>query len=84
MPYIKKDRRLELQDYLNILNEPKDVGELNYVITQLCRQFLTRSKASYSNYNSVIGVLECAKLEFYRRAVSPYEDGKIAENGDVY
>ena len=84
MPYIKKDRRLELQDYLNILNEPKDVGELNYVITQLCRQFLTRSKASYSNYNSVIGVLECAKLEFYRRAVSPYEDVKIAENGDVY
>jgi hypothetical protein len=31
-------------------------------------------------------VLECAKLELYRRIVAAYEDEKIAdpENGDVY
>ena len=32
----------------------------------------------------LIGVLECAKLELYRRVAAPYEDDKIDENGDVY
>ena len=83
MPYIKQTLRQELQHYLDC-PKPQDVGELNYVITQICRDFLSRSKASYADHNAVIGVLESAKLEFYRRAVSPYEDRKIAENGDVY
>jgi hypothetical protein len=30
-----------------------------------------------------MGVLESAKLELYRRKIAPYEDDKIAENGDV-
>ena len=33
---------------------------------------------------SASGALECAKLEFYRRVVSKYEDQKILDNGDVY
>jgi hypothetical protein len=33
--------------------------------------------------SSLISEVECAKLEFYRRVVSPYEDEKIKENGDV-
>jgi len=33
---------------------------------------------------SALGAIECAKLEFIRRVVSPYEDTKIASNGDVY
>lgn len=82
MPYIKQERRLQI-DPVNI-PDADNVGELNYVITQICRDFLFRSKASYADYNAVIGVLECAKLEFYRRAVAAYEDRKIAENGDVY
>lgn len=31
----------------------------------------------------IIGLLESVKFEFYRRFVSPYEDIKIEENGDV-
>jgi len=31
-----------------------------------------------------VGVLECAKLELYRRIAAPYEDEKIVETGDVY
>ncbi len=38
----------------------------------------------YSKINSLIGVLECAKLELYRRVAAPYENDKIDENGDVY
>jgi broad-specificity NMP kinase len=37
----------------------------------------------YHKYNAAVGVLECAKLELYRRLVSGYEDTKIIENGDV-
>ena len=36
------------------------------------------------NLNAIIGALECAKLELYRRVAAPYEDDKIIENGDVY
>ena len=32
----------------------------------------------------ILGAVECAKLELYRRAVVPYEKKKIKENGDVY
>jgi hypothetical protein len=38
----------------------------------------------YANINEAIGVLECAKLELYRRIAAPYEDHKISETGDVY
>lgn len=33
--------------------------------------------------NDCIGACEGAKLEFYRRVASPYEDVKIKQNGDV-
>jgi len=38
----------------------------------------------YFHYNRAMGVLASAMQEFYRRRVAPYEDVKIAENGDVY
>jgi len=38
----------------------------------------------YANINEVIGVLECAKLELYRRIAVPYEDVKKEQSGDVY
>jgi hypothetical protein len=61
-------------------------GTLNYIITRLC-DYWTKDvdgKATYERYNAVIGVLECAKQELYRRQVVPYEDQKCEENGDVY
>ena len=39
---------------------------------------------SYSFLNDFIGVLECVKLELYRRVATPYEEDKRQENGDVY
>ena len=41
-------------------------------------------KVGYHHYNQLIGVLECAKLELYRRLIAPYEDVKIIDDGDVY
>ncbi len=79
MPYIKKDRR----EALRHVDAPETEGELNYVITLICQNYLKRKGLNYGNINAVVGALECAKLEAYRRIASPYEDKKIAENGDV-
>jgi hypothetical protein len=59
-------------------------GDLNYLVTQLCQELLEVKGESYSTYNEIIGALECAKLELYRRKIAGYEDKKIAENGDVW
>ena len=61
---------------------PQNAGELNYMFTKLIREYWMRNQ-SYQTANDIIGALEGAKLEFYRRTVAPYEDIKIAENGDL-
>jgi len=66
-------------------------GHLNYIITTFLTSFFKRlhkkiylaGELRYSDYNEIIGVLECCKLEFYRRKAAPYEDKKIISNGDV-
>lgn len=63
---------------------PRDAGELNYVITEALIGYLRVKGLRYATLNEIVGVLECAKAEFQRRIVAPYEDMKIAENGDVY
>ena len=50
----------------------------------LCKQYIEEKGISYTNMNSVIGVLGCAKMELYRRMTAPYEEKKAEENGDVY
>jgi len=86
MPYIKKERRRELSVPADwpMIGHAQDVGELNYQITCLVDDFISRKKLKYSEINSAIGVLECAKMELYRRIAAPYEDKKCEENGDVY
>lgn len=85
MPYIAQDKRKELDEFLNnVVDQQLSVGELNYVITKLLLSFVNRNGLRYDICNSLLGVLECAKLELYRRLVGPYEDAKISENGDVY
>jgi hypothetical protein len=59
-------------------------GELNYAITCLVRGYLRQNGLRYQQINDVVGALEGAKLEFYRRVVVPYEDRKMLANGDVY
>jgi len=85
MPYIEQKRRIDLAEDLEAISRKiESCGELNYVITNLCINFLKRKGKNYQNINEVVGVLECAKLEFYRRLAGIYEDSKIISNGDVY
>lgn len=89
MPYIDRVNREELEDQIDqlsdaIFNVGGSPGDLNYVITTLLVQVLTlKSSPSYTKINEAIGVLECVKLELYRRLAASYEDKKIQENGDI-
>jgi len=88
LPYIKQKERSRYEPWLGILidvlseipEEDRD-GHINYVVTMILKHLYEPPK--YRRYNKAIGVLECIKLEFYRRMVAPYEDEKIEENGDV-
>lgn len=81
MPYIRKEFRQALTP---VASKPIGPGELNFVLTTVCNQYIKDGGLSYASVNDVIGALECAKLEMYRRQVAPYEDKKKEENGDVY
>ena len=100
MPYIEKEQRelidgpsefttrYGLDSFLWKLDQIKEdwidsPGTLNYIITRMVVWYLGKNP-NYERYNAAIGVLECAKQELYRRQVSPYEDKKCEENGDVY
>ena len=81
MPYVDKEARVRLDGGA----APENAGELNYVITRCVDEYLIqKGSLRYANINEVIGVLECAKLELYRRIAVPYEDGKKEASGDVY
>ena len=81
MPYIEPHRRVILNNHDD---SPQTIGEMNYLITRQLSFWLKGRTESYTSYNEVIGMLECIKQEFYRRAVVPYEENKKKENGDVY
>ena len=83
MPYISQERR---DPVLNGGIQPKDwtPGDLNFMITVAVNAYIAGHNLSYTTINDVVGVLECAKLEAYRRLAAPYEDQKCADNGDVY
>jgi len=93
MPYIKKEFREQLEESVqNLYDEAiaiilddqyQDIGGLfNYIFTKIIHKFLS-DHLSYYDLNMMVGVLECVKLELYRKIVSPYEDIRSKENGPV-
>jgi hypothetical protein len=83
MPYIKHADRERFNKVLWAAEPPFHAGELNYLLTRILHAYIFERGESYATYNEVIGALECAKLELYRRKVAKYEDAKITENGDL-
>lgn len=88
MPYIKRKERTHID--VAIDNMPlSSPGELNYSITRMILNYVTdqkdkRGTLKYQDINDVLGAIEGAKLEFYRRFAARYENDKKKENGDVY
>ena len=91
MPYIPPNQRESLDNSIISLAcrilayvENERAGLLNYTISSLLARLSRGEDLNYNNINRMIGVLECAKLELYRRLASPYEDQKMKANGDVF
>ena len=87
MPYIKKAKRPEIDKLIDPLikqlsslpTEEQD-GALNYAVTKVIKNVYP---TKYFHLNRALGVLTAISYELYRVVVSPYEDTKIKENGDV-
>lgn len=93
MPYISQKERArfdgaidELLNELNNASEEELPGEFNYIVSQIIWQLCGHrgyGRRRYNRMNAILGVIEAAKLEFYRRIVEPYEDEKIEQKGDL-
>lgn len=81
MPYISQHFRNPLQRGDRC---PNSSGELNFMLTNTIVAYMQHHGLSYKIINDIVGALEGAKMEFYRRVAIPYENKKILANGDVY
>jgi hypothetical protein len=81
MPYIDQKIRDVLDESVK---NPESPGELNYMFTRIMIQYIKDYGLNYQHINDVLGALDGAAKEFYRRVAVPYEDGKIKSAGDVY
>lgn len=95
MPYIAEEKRQQIDFEIDNLHqalvgmelddeENNMEGNINYVITRLLMMvYGTKHGTRYAHINDAIGLLECIKLEFYRKVASPYEEQKEFDNGSI-
>lgn len=92
MPYIVESKREVLNKAIDDLvdalrqlesDDPENnmEGNLNYAISSIINQTYN---VSYRSINDVVGLLECVKMEYYRKVAAPYETQKEFDNGPVY
>lgn len=82
MPYIPQLDRVALTPVSERV--PTSTGELNFQISLLLESYIRHNGKSYGTCSSAVAACQDAADEFKRRVLAPYEDSKIAENGDVY
>lgn len=94
MPYIPKNERSRydksIKEIVHLLLDKfpgengKDFeeGDLNYIISSIVWKLFDAHR-SYRKGNTLVGVLECVKMEFVRRRLNDYENKKIETNGDL-
>ena len=87
MPYIKQDQRPAVDKliepfikHLQSLPLEDQDGALNYAMTRVIKHVYPQR---YFHLNRALGVLSAITQELYRKVIGPYEETKIAENGDV-
>jgi hypothetical protein len=87
MPYINKGQRPKIDELINpLIDHLKSLpieeqdGSINYAVTKVIKHVYPQK---YFHFNRALGVLTAISLELYRKIIGPYEDKKIAENGEV-
>ena len=90
MPYIEEEKRALYNGYIKditnqinkIYNTDKDKNtQMAYVIYKLIKDVY--DVLDWDFMANSLKVLEDVKLEFFRKVMTPYADGKIMENGDI-
>jgi hypothetical protein len=98
MPYIIEEERQELDEHIDKMadailgikpphypinphNFAGFLGRINYCFSRIL--MIVMRDVSYAKVAMATGVLENIKQEFYERVARPYENRKIAENGDI-
>lgn len=90
MPYIKQDKRALYNGYIKditnqidkiyITNKDRNT-QMAYVIYKIIKDVY--DVLDWDIMSNALKVLEDVKLEFFRKVMTPYADGKIIENGDI-
>jgi hypothetical protein len=88
MPYISESRRNRLDNKLGQLIYELDSalwhpGDVAYVIARIAAAWYAVNPR-YERIATIIGVLNTAGMEFYRRIGEPHEDIAMDKHGDVY
>lgn len=95
MPYIKHEDRVQnvpdrdveisrLEIGILLGKACRNGGDLQYILAVGIKEYLKNNGLNYQKCQDIIGALEGAKLEFYRKVLAPYEEKKIEENGGIY
>ena len=90
MPYIDPELRPRwdavVDKFESVIDEFHSIkaGELNYLLTKIVCSWFRMGNRSYDRIQSVVGLLECMKQEFYRRVATSYEESKKELHGDVF
>jgi hypothetical protein len=81
MPYIDQQHRVYLDiDMRNLY--PDNAGELAYVLYKLGLRYVPADR--FWKFAELIGVFMLVMLEFWRRRIVKYEEGKKHKNGEVH
>lgn len=90
MPYIGQDRRVLLgREGLCTSGKPGDLAYIIYreALTALGINpetgYAMNGAPRFEDYAKVVGAIECAKMELYRRLIAKSEDLAIERNGDL-
>jgi hypothetical protein len=94
MPYVTTNNKTvidpALQEIITMIERSEedgfheiDCGNLNYILTRIIMAYWKKG-GRYKHINDIVGAMDCATKEFYRRVAVPYEKKKAKQNGDVY
>jgi hypothetical protein len=84
MPYLRQEEKSVINNCFVGSFCPENAGQLQYAIAQMIDNYHLKYGRNYRNCNEIMGALNGANQEYYRRVVAPYEDTKIHSNGDCY
>jgi hypothetical protein len=90
MPYIKQERRDQLDDHIDDLvaalkglpdSDMQRKGDVNYTVCRIINELFPANR--YGEISEGIAALKDAAVEIERRRMAPREDQAIEQNGDI-